>query len=156
MSQSSNGHPSEGSASSPAMCMSSSPSVVSSSPTPANSESVPNRISSMASETPSANSQYKGYEESHDDRLPAASSQMGMTDHGSRTYLSLGDDKLSGNVAIFGDRLHNLHDAINLVLERQNQEVNNPRSFVTDPVHWPDEAASAQHSAHSQSTPDHN
>jgi hypothetical protein len=140
----------------------------------------------MASETPSANSQYKDYEESHDDRLPAAPSQMGMTDHGSRTYLSLGDvrhhpvfisrrpltcpdqlarqtkllathyDKLSGNIAIFGDRLHNLHDAINLVLERQNQEVNNPRSFVTDPVHWPDEAASAQHSAHSQSTPDHN
>ncbi|KAI7765708.1 hypothetical protein LZL87_000821 [Fusarium oxysporum] len=120
----------------------------------------------MATETPSTNSQYKGYEESHDDRLPAAPSQMGMTDHGSRTYLSLAYstnetprdplDKLSGNIAIFGERLHDLHDAINLVMERQNQEVNNPRSFATDPAHWPDEAASAQHSAHSLSTPDHN
>ncbi|KAH7177442.1 hypothetical protein DER46DRAFT_588612 [Fusarium sp. MPI-SDFR-AT-0072] len=62
--------------------------LTSSPPAPSNSESVPNRISSMATETPSTNSQYKGYEESHDDRLPAAPSQMGMTDHGSRTYLS--------------------------------------------------------------------
>jgi hypothetical protein len=164
MSQSLDGHPNQGSSSSSVKSMGSSP------PVAANSLSAPNSTSYPGTETPIINSQNRGYEESQDG-LPASLSQEGVSDRGGQSDLTLGDvrhpvvficshpltcpdqlarqtkllashyDKLSGHVAIFGRRLHDLHDAINLVMERQSPEDhNNPRSFATDPAKWAHDA----------------
>ncbi|KAH7250148.1 uncharacterized protein BKA55DRAFT_738521 [Fusarium redolens] len=146
MSQSLDGHPNQGSSSSSVKSMGSRPPVV------ANSLSAPNSTSYPGTETPIINSQNRGYEESQDG-LPASLSQEGVSDRGGQSDLTLGDlarqtkllashyDKLSGHVAIFGRRLHDLHDAINLVMERQSPEDhNNPRSFATDPAKWAHDA----------------
>ncbi|KAF4948113.1 hypothetical protein FGADI_9900 [Fusarium gaditjirri] len=173
MSQSSDEHPNQESASSSANPMSSSPPVASSSlatlcpPVPANSEPASDHPSALATETTSTYSQYRGHEESHNGRLPASLPQESISNYASRPNLTLGDlarqtkllaayhDMLSGQVARFGERIHDLHNAIILVMEDcgQTPEVN--RSVATDHAHQPDEAASAQHSTPSQTTPDH-